>query len=81
MQLPKITVVKHSLKIFMEEELDTLFPMDEVARVVAHPTRIRRSDAVGEDGAPESCAMRMSDIQFPTDEKDDGPRQLLIAVG
>ena len=80
-QLPKITVVKHSLKIFMEEELDTLFPMDEVARVVAHPTRIRRSDAVSEDGVPDSCAMRMSDIHFPTDVKDDGPRQLLIAVG
>ena len=78
-QLPKITIVKQSLKVFMEEELETLFPMKDVARVVAHPTRIRRSgeDAVDDVVSITYGAMRMSDIRFPNDVK----RQLLIAVG
>ena len=80
-QLPQITIVKHSLREFMEEELESLFPLEEVARVVAHPTRIRRSVDGGEDDiVTTTSAMRMSDIQFPNDEKN-GPRQLLIAVG
>jgi len=80
-QLPQITIVKHSLREFMEEELESLFPLEEVARVVAHPTRIRRSvDGGEEDIVTTTSAMRMSDIQFPNDEKN-GPRQLLIAVG
>ncbi len=80
-QLPKITIVKQSLKVFMEEELETLFPVKDVARVVAHPTRIRRrsevDDAVQHDVVSTTCAMRMADIRFPNDVR----RQLLVAVG
>ena len=81
--LPKVTIVKH-LKVFMEEELDILFPVGEVARVVAHPTRIRRRGD-GDDADEEvdgGVAIRMSDVQFPSDGNDNGPpRQLLVAVG
>ena len=64
-RLPNVTVTKR-LKIFMEDELDTLFPPGEVARVIAHPQRKGVSEVV-----------RMSNIKFP----GDGPRRVLVAVG
>ena len=67
-RLPKVLVTKR-LKIFMEDELDDLFPPDEVVRVIAHPQRRH-----------ESAPMRMSDVKFPMDESGK-PRRLLVAVG
>lgn len=74
-RLPDVTVTKR-LKIFMEDELDDLFPPGEVARVIAHP---QRKNVPGSDGseAVVNEVKRMTDIKFP----GDGPRRVLVAVG
>ena len=64
-KLPKITIVKR-LKPFLEDELDTIFPSETVARVIAHPFR------QGQD-----TPTRMRDIQFPSQNN----KNILIAVG
>jgi len=71
-RLPKVHVTKR-LKIFMEDELDELFPPDEVVRVIAHPER-RDIDRRKIGPAP----LRMTDIDFHESGK---PRRLLVAVG
>ena len=68
-QLPNVTVTKR-LKIFIEDELDVLFPREEYARVIAHPRRKGDVDERGE--------LRMSDIKFPA---SNGPKRILVAVG
>jgi 16S rRNA (uracil1498-N3)-methyltransferase len=73
-RLPRVHVTKR-LKIFMEDELDELFPPDEVVRVIAHP---QRRDIDGKEVGP--APLRMTDIDFPMDGSDK-PRQLLVAVG
>ena len=65
-QLPNVTVTKR-LKIFVEDELDEMFPRHEVARVIAHPQRKGVDDI-----------RRMSDVSFPNRKK---PRRILVAVG
>ena len=69
-RLPKVLVTKR-LKIFLEDELDDLFPPDEVVRVIAHPQR--RND--------ESAPLRMTDVKFPMDDVSGKPRRILVAVG
>ena len=66
-QLPNVTVTKR-LKIFIEDELDVLFPREEYARVIAHPQRKGDVDERGE--------LRMSDIKFPS-----LPKRILVAIG
>ena len=66
-QLPNVTVTKR-LKIFVEDELDAMFPRDEVARVIAHPQR---------KGVDE--IRRMSDVSFPNNGTT--PKRILVAVG
>lgn len=74
-RLPNVTVTKR-LKIFMEDELDAMFPPGEVARVIAHP---QRKSVAENDGMEEvvNTVKRMSDIDFP----GSGPRRILVAVG
>lgn len=64
-RLPNVTVTKR-LKIFMEDELDQMFPPGEVLRVIAHPQR----------GDVERVN-RMTDVSFSSDV----PRRILVAVG
>ena len=71
-KLPSVHVTKR-LKIFIEDELDELFPPDEVLRVIAHP---QRRDTDGKDIGP--APSRISDLKFPESDK---PRRLLVAVG
>eukprot|EP00984_Skeletonema_dohrnii_P008750 scaffold3267_cov130-Skeletonema_dohrnii-CCMP3373.AAC.2 len=71
-RLPNVHVTKR-LKVFVEDELDELFPLDEVVRVIAHP---QRRDIDGREVGPSP--LRMTDIEFP---KSDKPRRLLVAVG
>ena len=66
-KIPKITVAKR-LKLFMEDDLDALFPVDEYARVIAHPQR------VGQTEAPK----RMREVTFPESKRQ---RKVVIAVG
>ena len=66
-RLPNVTVTKR-LKIFIEDELDVLFPREEYARVIAHPQRKGDVDERGE--------LRMSDIKFPS-----LPKRILVAIG
>ena len=63
-RLPHVTVTKR-LKIFMEDELDDMFPPEEYIRVIAHP---KRKDESREE-------MRMSDITL------SGAQRILVAVG
>ena len=71
-RLPNVHVTKR-LKVFVEDELDELFPPEEVVRVIAHP---QRRDIDGREVGP--APLRMTDIEFP---KSDKPRRLLVAVG
>ena len=64
-RLPHVTVTKR-LKIFMEDELDDMFPPEEYTRVIAHP---KRKDESREE-------LRMSDITLSGDAK-----RILVAVG
>jgi RsmE family RNA methyltransferase len=66
-KIPQITVAKR-LKPFMEDDLDAFFPVDEYARVIAHPQR------VGQTEAPK----RMKEITFPSNRER---RRLVVAVG
>ena len=75
-RLPKVTVVKR-LKIFVEDELDSLFPSDQYAKVIAHPLR-RTSRTMGKQGEEAPTDLRMRNIQFP--EHCERPK-LVIAVG
>lgn len=68
-RIPKITIVKR-LKPFLEDELDVMFPRDNVARVIAHPFR------VGQVEKP----IRLKNIQFPNSIKGNEKR-ILVAVG
>ena len=68
-RLPKVTVSKR-LKIFLEDELDELFPRDQYERIIAHPQR--RKDEAGQ-------MARMSDIT--ANATDGSPRRILLAVG
>lgn len=72
-KLPNVTITKR-LKIFMEDELDEMFPPGEVARVIAHP---QRKNVTENDGEEVNREKRMSDVDFPS----DGPRRILVAVG
>lgn len=75
-RLPKVLVTKR-LKVFIEDELDELFPPDEFVRVIAHPQRRQVGDDIE---IVESAPLRMKDLKFPTDESGK-PRRLLVAVG
>jgi RsmE family RNA methyltransferase len=66
-RLPKIHTVKN-LKKFFEEDLDRLFPVDEYARILAHPQRPFQTVE----------PLRMGDISFPPSQ---GPPKLVVAVG
>jgi RsmE family RNA methyltransferase len=66
-QLPHVSVVKH-LKSFVNGDLDTLFPPEEYARVIAHPQRYN------DDNPP----LRMSNVVFP---KSSTSRKIVLAVG
>ncbi|EED91085.1 hypothetical protein THAPSDRAFT_269028 [Thalassiosira pseudonana CCMP1335] len=64
-------------EIFMEDELDEIFPPDEFVRVIAHP---ERKSVDGEVIAEGDKVKRMTDIEFPMDGTGQ-PRKLLVAVG
>ena len=66
-RLPKVHTVKN-LSCFLNEEIDSMFPSETYARVIAHPQRAT-SNAI----EPK----RMRDIHFPTEK----PPRLVIAVG
>ena len=64
----------------MEEELDGLFPAEEVVRVIAHPER-RSLDVEGVDCEDKDDQVRrMTDLQFNM-VKDGERRRMLVAVG
>jgi RsmE family RNA methyltransferase len=64
-RLPSVHITKN-LKQFLEEDIDNLFPLDQYARVIAHPQR--KTDA--------TRIRRMSNVEFPSPSK-----QVLITVG
>jgi RsmE family RNA methyltransferase len=64
-RLPRVHIVRN-LRDFLSNDLDDMFPVDEYARVIAHPQR-----------TPEAtCEKRMRHAQFPAH-----PPRLVIAVG
>ncbi|GKY99415.1 hypothetical protein MPSEU_000896200 [Mayamaea pseudoterrestris] len=65
-RMPKLTIVRNLCR-FLEHDLDRLFPIDEYARVVAHPTRIT-------DPVP---AKRLRECKLP----NNNVRKILVAVG
>jgi RsmE family RNA methyltransferase len=66
-RLPKLHIVKN-LAGFLENDLDTLFPVDSYARVIAHPQRL------SDTGEPT----RMGQIKFPASSQ---PPRVVVAVG
>jgi hypothetical protein len=74
LRLPKVVVSKRPLREFMEEELDALFPVEEIVRVIAHP---ERKSLNGGDGG--DTVRRITDMEF--DMKNRGRRRMLVAVG
>eukprot|EP00569_Conticribra_weissflogii_P007114 CAMPEP_0171342950 /NCGR_PEP_ID=MMETSP0878-20121228/15820_1 /TAXON_ID=67004 /ORGANISM="Thalassiosira weissflogii, Strain CCMP1336" /LENGTH=340 /DNA_ID=CAMNT_0011845765 /DNA_START=242 /DNA_END=1264 /DNA_ORIENTATION=+ len=76
-RLPNVTVARQWKK-FMEDDLEHLFPQDDVVRVIAHPERREFGNDVSSIVANK--ARRMSDIEFPTDARGK-PRRVLVAVG
>jgi RsmE family RNA methyltransferase len=66
-RLPKLHIVKN-LAGFLESDLDTLFPADSYARVIAHPQRLSDTRE----------PTRMGQIQFPASSQ---PPRVVIAVG
>lgn len=66
-RLPKLHISKN-LKHFMDDDLERLFPLDEYARVLAHP---QRSSDLTEP-------LRMGDVSFPP---GSGPSRIVVAVG
>jgi RsmE family RNA methyltransferase len=65
-RLPRVHIVRN-LRDFLSNDLDDMFPVDEYARVIAHPQR--------SPGAPGEKRMRHA--QFPAHH----PPRLVIAVG
>ena len=63
-KLPELRVVRH-LSRFLEDEMDSIFPEQDYARVIAHPQR-----------DPNSPEIRMRDVQFP-----NKPPRMVVAVG
>lgn len=63
-KLPQLHVVRH-LSRFLEEDLNTLFPLHDYARVIAHPQR--------QSNIPE---LRMRDVKFPSKQS-----RIVVAVG
>ena len=63
-RLPQLTICK-SLKSFIDNDLDRLFPRNEYARVVCHPQR-----------SSEAPTKRMREVEFPP-----GMNRILLAVG
>ena len=64
-KLPKVHIVRH-LSNFLNNDLDRIFPVDNYARVIAHPQR-----QTGE------IPKRMREVSFPV----DCPPRMVIAVG
>lgn len=64
-QLPKLRIVRH-LNRFLEGDLDSLFPVETHARVIAHPQRLN-----------EPTLPKLRQIIFPS----GSPRRVVIAVG
>jgi hypothetical protein len=62
----------------MDEELDNLFPPQEVVRVIAHPER-RNLDGQKDDGV-SGPVRRVTELDFPM-EKEGKRRKMLVAVG
>ena len=71
-RIPKVTIAKR-LKPFLEDELDNLFPPDEVARVIAHPKRANQKT--------NNFRMRETIFPSPSSEKDNLRKRMVIAVG
>jgi len=72
-RLPEVTVVRR-LKIFLEDDLERMFPEGGAARVIAHPARTRGS---------ELDPVRMRDVRLAAGgggKGELGPR-ILLAVG
>ncbi|GFH50931.1 hypothetical protein CTEN210_07407 [Chaetoceros tenuissimus] len=67
-QIPTVTITKR-LKPFIEDDLESMFPSDKYARVIAHPQR--------KDGKP---SLRMSQISFPENVSGKDKR-IVLAVG
>lgn len=64
--LPKVHIAKN-LAMFLDNELDSLFPTTEYARVLAHPQRL----------TDPSEPLRMRDVVFPAEQ----PPKMVVAVG
>ena len=83
MRLPEVTIVKR-FKPFMEDDLNDMYPRDEVTRVIAHPQR-RAVGGNGQgddaDAVVDTFVGRMSDVDFATDKDASSPRRILVAVG
>jgi len=74
-RIPRVRVV-HRLKPFLEDgELDSLFPLDSYARVLAHPMRL---DSIGIE-----TPLRMSQVVFPKSSNSDinNMINIVLAVG
>lgn len=70
-RLPKVHVAKQ-LRFFLEDDLETMFPREEYARVIAHP---RRANDPTEP-------LRMGDIVFPGESgASNKPARVVLAVG
>lgn len=76
-RLPKVHVSKN-LKYFLQDDLDRLFPIQEYARVLAHPQRIHEESVK---------VIRMGDVIFPTPSSSSmsslsqSKPKMVIAVG
>lgn len=64
-QLPKV-IITRNLSKFLRDELDEIFPVNEYARAIAHPSR-KSDDSI----------VKLRDVSFPT----TASRRMLIAVG
>jgi RsmE family RNA methyltransferase len=69
-RLPKV-ILNRNLSKFLQSDLDTLFPIDEYARVIAHPQR-----------NIDIPTIKIRDVSFPTSTTLEQPRRrMVIAVG
>eukprot|EP00638_Chattonella_subsalsa_P011379 CAMPEP_0117803888 /NCGR_PEP_ID=MMETSP0948-20121206/16746_1 /TAXON_ID=44440 /ORGANISM="Chattonella subsalsa, Strain CCMP2191" /LENGTH=261 /DNA_ID=CAMNT_0005637269 /DNA_START=197 /DNA_END=980 /DNA_ORIENTATION=- len=66
--VPEVKVVRR-LKIFLEDDLDVMFPRNEYVRIISHPNRL------GHPPLP-----RMRDVSLPTEISGDKVK-ILLAVG
>jgi len=82
-KIPKVTVVRR-LKPFLEDDLDSMFPLDEYARVIAHPQREKIVLENGETIIP-APPLRMRDVVFPessnTEQEQQQQPRIVLAVG